>query len=118
MGASRYRELSLNNRVRLTKSTAPRGLIFDRNGIRLAENRPGFDLLVVPEDIADWDVTISKLLEIVDITPEMIEERFNKAKKRPPFEAIKIKGDISWEEMARVESFKFRLPGVVLSGRA
>ncbi len=115
MGASRYRELSLNNRVRLTKSTAPRGLIFDRNGIRLAENRPGFDLLVVPEDIVDWNATTSKLTEMVDITPEMIEGRVSKARKRPPFEAIKIKGDISWEEMARIESAKFRLPGVALS---
>ena len=115
MGASRYRELSLNNRVRLTKSTAPRGLIFDRNGVRLAENRPGFDLLVVPEDISDWDGTVSKLTQMVDITPELIEERLNKARKRPPFEAIKIKGDISWEEMARIESAKFRLPGVALS---
>ncbi|MBE9532122.1 MAG: hypothetical protein IME98_04895, partial [Proteobacteria bacterium] len=39
MEGKHYGELSRNNRVRLVKSTAPRGLIFDRNGTRLAENR-------------------------------------------------------------------------------
>ncbi len=110
-----YGELSQNNRMRLVKNNAPRGLIFDRNGTRLAENRPGFDLMIVPDDVNDWPMTYKALTKLVDIEPEKIKERLKEAKGRPPFEGVKIKGDLSWEEMVRVESNKFKLPGVLLS---
>ncbi|MBI5344526.1 MAG: penicillin-binding protein 2, partial [Deltaproteobacteria bacterium] len=50
-----YRGLAENNRIRTVKSPAPRGMIYDRLGVKLAENRPGFDLYLVPEDVQDWD---------------------------------------------------------------
>ncbi len=109
-----FSELSQNNRIRLTRTPAPRGLIMDRNGIRLAENRPGFDLLVIPEDVDDWDKTKRILIEAVDIDEKTIEKRLKKAKGRAPFRAIKLKEDLTWEEMARVAAYKFELPGVVI----
>ncbi len=114
MEGDRFKELSQNNRVRLLRIPSPRGIIFDRNGIRLAENRPGFDLSVVPEDVDDWEKIKSTLIELVDIDLETIERRLKKAKRRPPFQAIKLKEDLSWEEMVRIEGMKYRLPGVVL----
>ena len=118
MEGKHYGELSRNNRVRLVKSTAPRGLIFDRNGTRLAENRPGFDLMIVPDDVNDWEMTYETISKLVDTTPEEIKERLKKAKGRASFEGVKIKGDLSWEEMVRVENTKFKLPGVLLKCRA
>ncbi len=115
MGSEHYSELSLNNRVRLVKKIAPRGLIFDRNGTRIAENRPGFDLAIVPEDVSDWPRTRERLTGIVDITSETLNKRFKKAKNRQPFQAVSLKKDLTWEEMARVESYKLKLPGVLLS---
>lgn len=115
MEGAHYGELSQSNRMRLVKNSAPRGLIFDRNGTRLAENRPGFDLMIVPEDVNDWPMTYKALAKLVDIEPEKIKERLKEAKGRPPFEGVKIKGDLSWEEMVRIESTKFKLPGVILS---
>lgn len=112
MDADYYSELSQNNRLRLVKTTAPRGLIYDKNGERLVENRPGFDLLLVPEDITDWDKTRKMLGRIVGLTPEEIEEKVANAKKRPPYRPVKLMEDMSWEEMAKVESFKFEMPGI------
>lgn len=80
---ARYKGLSQSNRIRLVHTTAPRGLIFDRNGTRIAENRPGFDLLIVREDVKDWQKTKLALTKLVEITPEEIEERLKRAKKRP-----------------------------------
>ena len=110
-----YGELSRNNRIRLVKNNAPRGLIFDRNGERLAENRPGFDLVLVPDDVVDREMTFKTLSKLIDMTPEKIKERLEEAKGHASFEGVKIKGDLSWEEMVRIESAKFKLPGVILS---
>ncbi len=109
-------ELSRNNSIRLIKTTAPRGHILDRDGTRLAENRPGFDLFIVPEDVVDWTETKEKLSELVEIDITTIEKRIKRAKKkgRPPFQSVRIKEDLDWHEMVKVESFKFRLPGVFL----
>ncbi len=109
-----FKELSLNNRIRLVDVPAPRGLIYDRNGVRLAENRPGFDLAIVPEDVQDWPMTKSMLTKLVGMEPDKVDSILRKASGRAPFRAVKLKKDLSWEEMARIESFKHRLPGVVL----
>ncbi len=112
MRTSHFSELSMNNRIRLTKTPAARGLIMDKNGDRLAENRPGFDLLLVPEDVDDMEKTIKILTRIVDIDTKTINAKVKKAKRRARFRPVILKKDISWEEMAKVDNYNFELPGV------
>jgi penicillin-binding protein 2 len=109
-----FRELSENNRIRLVRVNPFRGMIYDRNGHILVENRPVFVLKVVPEDVKDWDGLMSLLLDLVAIDGEDIKSRLSKAKSRPQFEPIVLKKDLSWEEIAKVETFKMELPGVSL----
>ncbi|MFQ5901525.1 MAG: penicillin-binding protein 2 [Thermodesulfobacteriota bacterium] len=105
-------ELSENNRVRLVRTTAHRGKIFDRNGKVLVENRPAFILTVVPEDVRDWEKLKERLTNLVQISKEEIQDRLEKAKGRPPFKSIVLKRDLSWEEVARLEMFKIDIPGI------
>jgi penicillin-binding protein 2 len=112
--AEHYRELSQNNRLRLVKSPAPRGIIYDRLGVKVADNRPGFDLFLVPEDVVDWAETKDKLKKLAGIEAETIDEKLLKNKGRPQFQAVKLKEDLSWEETVRIESYKFEIPGVIL----
>ena len=58
---SHYATLSEGNRLRDEPVTPPRGLIFDRNGVPLAENRPSYELDVVPEQVTDLDATLASL---------------------------------------------------------
>jgi len=109
-----YNELSLNNATRLIKAVAPRGIIYDRLGIKIAENRPGFDLYIVPEDVKDWEMTGRTLSALIDIDEETINERVEKSKKRPAFQAVKLKEDLTWDETVKIESFKFEIPGIML----
>jgi len=112
--AEHYKELSQNNRLRLVKSPAPRGIIYDRLGVKVADNRPGFDLFLVPEDVVDWPATKDKLKKLAGIEAETIDEKLLKNKGRPQFQAVKLKEDLSWEETVRIESYKFEIPGVIL----
>ncbi len=111
---SYYGDLSHHNKTRTLKSQAPRGIIYDRNGVKVAINRPGFDLYIIPEDVTDWPRTKTMLKELVGIDEETIKERLKRAKGQPPFRAVKLKEDLSWEETVKIESFKFEMHGVML----
>ncbi len=107
-----FGELSLNNRIRVTKTPAPRGLILARDGTILAENRPGFDLAIIPEDVEDMEKTLSTLEKLVGVDRKLLRRRIERAGGRPPFKSVKLKEDLSWEEMVRVAIYRFELPGV------
>ena len=109
-----YRKLAESNRIRTVKSPAPRGIISDRNGIKLADNRPGFDLYLVSEDVTDWHGTKETLERLIGIAPLTIDEKLERSKNRPPFQAVKLKEDLAWEEAVKIETFKHEMPGVML----
>ena len=62
-----FADLSKENRVRLMALPPNRGLIYDRNGVILAENRPTYHLELIPEQVEDIDATLEGLGEIVTI---------------------------------------------------
>ncbi len=109
-----YLELSLNNSTRLIQSPAPRGLVYDRNGVKIAVNRPGFDLYVVREDVQDWPATKAMLKKLIGLDASEIDEKLEKAKSRPRFQAVTLKEDLSWEDAVTIESYKFEMPGIML----
>ena len=53
LSGERLAELSDRNRIRLRPIAAPRGILFDRSGLPLVDNRPAFSLVVVPRDVPD-----------------------------------------------------------------
>ena len=62
-----WRSLSENNRIRLQRLTATRGLIYDRNGEPLVDNRASFDVVVVPEDTKDLAETIRRVARFLRV---------------------------------------------------
>ena len=112
--SSEMKRFSENNRIRVVRLTAPRGIIFDRNGNRLVENRPGFDLTVVREDLKDIEALKETLPHRIEIAPDAIEEALRRGKRLPPYQSIKLKEDIGWEEVAVIESFRIDIPGIGL----
>ncbi len=109
-----YSGLSLNNSVRLIKAVAPRGVIYDRTGAKIADNRPGYELLIVPEDVKDMEATKALLKRLVGIDGDELDEKIAGDKKRPRFQAIKLKEELTWDETVKIESYKFEMPGVIL----
>ena len=65
-----YRLLSLNNRIRLQSIDPPRGLIYDRNGYVLVENRPSFDVSIILKDAGKVEKTIKKVSEHLNVSRE------------------------------------------------
>lgn len=112
-----YATLSKENRVKLVAVPPTRGLIFDRNGVLLAESQPSYSLEITPERVLDMDETldaVSRLIEIDDVD----KSRFFKLKKRrPSFEGIPLRLKMTDEEVASVAVNQHHIPGVDIVAR-
>lgn len=101
-----------DNRLHSQYVPPGRGLIFDRNGILLADNRPIFNLTVVRERVGDMDAALKYLSGIVRISEEDIEQFNNRMRRgRVPYSSVPIRYQLTEEEMARFAVNENRLPG-------
>ena len=112
MRGSEMRKLSEQNRIRVKKVIAPRGVIFDKLGRVLADTRPSFNLYITPEDIKDFSETVDGLARLLGIDRDDIMEKLKIANGFPPSFPVKIKADVTKDELAKVEAHKVFLPGV------
>lgn len=109
-----YRNLSENNRFRLEDVIAPRGMIFDRQGRILVDNRPAFNLAIIPEDVKDLEKTLDHLGKIVDFDHSKSMGKLSSARSAAPFRPAVIKEEMTRDELAAVEIHRYYLPGVVV----
>jgi penicillin-binding protein 2 len=107
-----FTTLSEDNRVKLQPIPPNRGLIFDRNGLLLAENLPSYRLEITPEQVDDMSATLNALAEVIEIR-DSDRSRFEKLLLRKPrFEAIPLLFHLSDEDVARFSVNRHRFPGV------
>ncbi len=110
-----YKTRSNDNRIKVVPIAPNRGLIYDRNGVLLAENRPVFNLELTPEKIKDIDGTIKELQTILEITPEQIE-RFQRERKRTRrFKSVPLLTQLDENQVAVFSVNQYRFPGVEIS---
>ncbi|WP_137820119.1 penicillin-binding protein 2 [Pseudomonas sp. 2FG] len=105
--------LSENNRVHVQPIPPTRGLIFDRNGVIIADNRPSFSLSMTRERAGDWKQVLDVIVEVLELTREdraLFEKRMRQGRR--PFEPVPILFELSEEQIARIAVNQFRLPGV------
>ena len=112
-----YAELSQGNRVRVEPLPAQRGLILDRSGAVLAENRPAFQLELVRERVPDVDATLKRLIEIGVLPADDLAETRKLVKSRRGFESVPIRLRLTEEEIARFAVHRFEFPGVDIATR-
>lgn len=109
-----YRKRSENNRIRLEEIPAYRGKILDRNGIVLVDNKPSYDLYLIPEEVNDLHLLLSRLSRIISLNPRTVEGICLEVKKGHPFKPICIKRDMSFDQVSKIESNILMLPGITI----
>ena len=106
--------LSENNRVHVQPIPPTRGLIFDRNGVIIADNRPSFSLTMTRERAGtEWRGLLDVIVEVLELSPDdrkLFEKRMRQGRR--PFEPVPILFELSEEQIARIAVNQFRLPGV------
>lgn len=112
--ADRYKTLADENRISTRLLIPPRGIIFDRNGEMIANNQQNFQALMVAEQTPNVQETLDAFNKIMPLS-EIEEERIKKDLKRNrSFVPIKIKDNLTWEEISRIQLNAPDLPGVVI----
>jgi len=108
------RRLSENNCIRLQSTDPSRGMIFDRNGIRLVDNRPSFDLNIVLKDAKPVEQTVKKLSKYINVPESELMSKIENDKTVSSYKPILLKKDIGRDALAAIEVRKFDLPGVIV----
>jgi len=109
------RSLSENNRIRLVRVPAARGVVYDRNGEILVDNRPSFDVVFVPEDARDRRRQVLRNLAgyLAEDEPQL-HQLVRAPTKRPPYEGIVLRRDVDWQGVVALETHQLDLPGISL----
>ncbi len=107
-----YGRLADGNRIKLIPIMAPRGTFYDRNGVPLVSNRPGFTVTLVPISGPIPDEVIARLAGILGMDAAEIKAKVDAQKGS--FEPVRIKSDIGPDVVTRIEERRREMPGVVI----
>lgn len=109
-----FERFSIENRIRLINSPAPRGKILDRNNKKIVVNRPSFDLKVFPNELKNVDQVSLLLSGIIEMEKEEIKQSLISAKKRSAYLPFILIRDIDRDTLAAIESNKPDLGGITI----
>lgn len=107
-----YEKLSEQNHARSISLLAPRGIIKDREGRPLVVNRPAFNAYLLRENIRSLSDTLVFIEKGLGLTPDEVRSRLEKFQTTPSFQPIVIKGDLSIQEIAFIESHQLEHPEI------
>lgn len=107
------RQRSESNRIRTYELPPWRGMILDRQGEILVDNRPSFDLLVLMEDVPDPVLLARRLTSLLHLDNKALVTQLETAREAK-LHTARLKTNLTWEEMALVETYKAELPGVFI----
>jgi penicillin-binding protein 2 len=112
----KFLEMAENNHQRTLSLRAPRGVVFDRDGHVLVENRRSFGISIVREHTRDLDRTIRLLSDVLDISQSRIREIVDRHRREPAYRPIRIVQDATLAQVAAVTARRldFELPDVVV----
>jgi len=106
-----FTTLSHENRLKIVPLSPPRGVIYSGDGVVLAENRPSFDLVVVPENAPEIDATLRELASLLSLREEELERFSRQVRHSRRFEHVTLRSDLTPEELAIFSVNRFRFPG-------
>jgi penicillin-binding protein 2 len=113
---ARYAEMAENNNQRTLPLRAPRGVVFDRFGQVLVENRHSFSISVVREHTKDLNRTIRLLAQVLELREARVRELVDRHRREPTYRPITIVQDATLAQVAAVRARRldFELPDVLV----
>ncbi|PSJ44841.1 penicillin-binding protein 2 [Zobellella endophytica] len=109
-----YQTRSNDNRIKVVPIAPTRGLIYDRNGILLAENRPIYSLEITPEQAQDLEATVDGLIALLGLDPELKERFLADARRQRRFNPIVLISRLSEEQVALFSINQHKYPGATI----
>jgi penicillin-binding protein 2 len=113
---AKYEEMAENNHQRTLTLRAPRGLVFDRDGRVLVENRHSYSISIDRERTKNLNRTITLLSNVIGLDESAVRDIVNRHRREPTYRPIPIVQDASLAQVAAVTARRldFELPDVVV----
>ena len=113
---AKFEEMAENNNQRTLALRAPRGLVFDRDGRVMVENRHSYSISIVREHTKDLDRTIRILAAVMGLDESGVRTIVDRHRREPSYRPITIIQDASLAQVASVTARRldFELPDVVV----
>ena len=112
-----YRTLSERNRTRFIHVDAPRGTMYDRNGVILVDSRPSFTVSVLRQEVADRDELFRRLAKLTGVEPRLLEARWQVGQRLPGYQPLPLFDDIDRDTMEVIQEHGVELPGVIVEAK-
>jgi penicillin-binding protein 2 len=113
----KYQTRSNSNRIKLLPVAPNRGLIYDRNGILLADNKPVYSLEVIAEQTVDLNKHIVEVSELLDISEEKQQKLFEALKSKRRFKPVELHSRLSAQQVALFSVNQHKFPGFFIDAR-
>ncbi len=104
---------SEHNRIRLQDLPPWRGMILDQRGQVLVANRPSYEMVAVLEDVGDIPVLARRLAGLLKLDQKQLAAQLESARVAGLYQ-VRVRGDLTWEELAQVATYQPELPGVLV----
>ncbi|MBR5599018.1 MAG: penicillin-binding protein 2 [Alphaproteobacteria bacterium] len=111
----KYTLLADNNRISERLLVPPRGSIYDRNGVELAQNNQNFEALITAEQVHNLDKLLTQITPILKLSKEDIARIKKDIAHHRRFVPIKIKDNLNWEEVSTLMLNSPNLPGLFIN---
>jgi len=113
----KYQTRSDSNRIKLLPVAPNRGLIYDRNGVLLAENKPVYSLEVIAEQTTDLKSHIIEVSKLLEISEEKQQKFFESLKSKRRFKPLELHSRLSAQQVALFSVNQHRFPGFFIDAR-
>lgn len=107
-----YLEMADKNRISEHLTLPARGYIYDRNGVKLAENQKIFQAVLFRENTDNIEKTLKNFQKIIPLDDDELERIHKEMKRKKAFMPIRIKNNLSFEEMALIQLNAADLKGI------
>ncbi|OOF32521.1 penicillin-binding protein 2 [Salinivibrio proteolyticus] len=107
-----YQTRSNDNRIKVVPVAPNRGLIYDRNGKLLAENRPVYHLEITPEQVDDMPATLARLQSLLSLSDSDIDNFQKERRRSRRFNAVPLKTQLTDKEVAIFSAHQHQFSGV------
>ena len=109
-----FSRLAEENRISLIRVRAPRGIVFDRHGNVLVTNRPSFSVSLDLDAVRDLDATVGAVAAALGLDRAELAHKVRAVEPYRRFEPVRVKDDVSRQEVAALEALRYEHPGVLV----
>ena len=109
-----YKELAANNYQRTLALRAPRGVLFDRHGRVLVENRNSYTISINREATTDLERTIRMVSEVAGLDPEQVRQAVERHRGQPAYRPMVIVEDATLQQVAAMAARRYEMPEILV----